>query len=280
MATSHFITLNQVRFHHLEWAGNAPPVVFLPGFISNAYAALRLGAVIAPTRRVLAFDLRGRGGSDKPPGQYGMATHLQDTYARLQALDISECVLAGHSFGAALTLFFAHQYPQLVKKIILFDGGAVPSPEAALLFQAYHSNLVYEYPSVESYLAPYRMMDSLQPWTEEAEILTRQNVIEQPDGTAVRSVPRHVVEAELAELAKGDWSQLAAIYPRIQVPVLLIRAGIGSFTRADQHLPEPVLKTLTMPNLTVFDMPDAGHTSILTVPDSGRDHALREFIYD
>jgi len=274
-----FIAINQVRFHHLEWAGGTPPVVFLPGFISNAYAAIRLAAALSPQNRVLAFDLRGRGGSDKPIGTYGMAQHIEDTKARLDALNIGQCILAGHSFGAALALFFADRYPERVQKIILFDGGAVPSPEARMLFQAYHSNLVYEYPSVESYLAPYRQMESLQPWTEEAEILTRQNVIERPDGSAYRSVPVHVVEAELRQLAQGDWAQLAAIYPQIQVPVLLIRAGIGSFSRSDQHLPDVVLQTLTFNNLQVYDMHDAGHTSILTVPDPGRDAVLREFTH-
>jgi len=278
--TSHHTTINTIRLHHLAWQGDEPPVIYLPGFIANAYGALRLAAAISPTRRVLALDLRGRGDSDKPTSGYGISQHIADLKAWLDALGITRCVLAGHSFGASLALYFHQQYPTYAEKIILLDGGSPPSEQAFQLFWAYHHNLTYNYPSSEAYLAPYRQSPAMQPWTPEAEQLIRANITENADGSATRSVPPYVVQAELAQIDPQRWRELAQVYPQVRVPVLLIRAGWGSFGREDQHLSEPILATMQagFPQFQVYDMPQAGHTSILTIPDSGRDAALRAFV--
>lgn len=276
----HFTPINGIQLHHLEWQGAEPPLVYIPGFISNAYSALKLAAAISPVRRVLALDLRGRGGSDKPQGQYSIDQHLQDILAWLEAQRLDRCLLAGHSFGAALAIFLAAHHPSRFEKLILLDGGAPPSDLAVQIFLAYHQNLTYDYPSVEAYIAPYRQLITLQPWTEEAEALTRANVIENPDGSATRSVPRHVVEAELAALDFPRWQTLVDLYPKITIPTLLIRAGLGSFGREDQHITDDMLKLMReqISDLRVYDMPNAGHTGILTVPDDGRDQALHDFV--
>lgn len=275
---SHINPVNDIHLHHLEWAGDEPPVIFLPGFISNALAALRLGAALAPARRVLALDLRGRGRSDKPEEGYSLGQHVADVLSWKAAQGIGRCVLAGHSFGAALALFIAQQPQAQVEKLILFDGGAVPSPVAHQLSRAYHENLRYLYPSVEDYVSNYRDLPTMQPWTEEAESLLRSNVEVLADGQARRSVPPHVVAALLQALEEQDFQQLATLYPRTACPVLLIRAGYGSFGREDQHIPDEVLAQMNFPNLRVYTMPSTGHTGILTVPDAERDTILRDFL--
>ncbi len=47
----------------------------------------------------------------------------------------------------------------------------------------------YEYDSVETYIAPYRQLPTLQPWTDAAEMLVRGNVVETAEGKARRIVP-------------------------------------------------------------------------------------------
>lgn len=278
MHTSRTHHINGLNFHYLEWLGTEPPAIFLPGFISNAYAASRLAQAVE--RRVLAFDLRGRGRSDKPETGYGIPQHVEDLRLRLADLELEKVALMGHSYGATLAITFAHRYPESVERLVLFDGGAVSAEPAFQLFMAYHQNLTYTYPSAEAYVQQYRDLPTLQPWTEEAEILVRSNIIEQADGSAVRAVPRHVVEAELAAISLAEWQRLQDYYPHIHVPVLLIRAGMGSFGREDQHLSDTALQPLLdgIPNIEVFEMPDTGHTGVLTVPDDDRDAKLREFL--
>jgi pimeloyl-ACP methyl ester carboxylesterase len=278
--TSHFTSLEGLHLHHLEWQGGDPPVVYIPGFIAGAEGALRLAAAISPSRRVLALELRGRGRSDKPQGHYGIEQHLVDIQNWLKALGIQQIILAGHSLGASLALYFTARHSDQVNKLILLDGGVPPSDLALQLTKAYYENLTYQYPSVETYVESYRKLPTLQPWTEEAEYLVRANLTEQADGTAVRVVPRYVVEAELTQLDALRAEKLTALYPQIQIPVLLIRAGWGSFGKEDQHINDAGLADLRthLPQLQVYEMPDAGHTSILTVPDAGRDAILQEFV--
>ncbi len=182
--THHHTLVNEARLHHLKWQGGSPTVVYLPGFIATAYGALHLARALVPHRRVLALDLRGRGESAKPPGPYGFETHMADLSAWMDALHLEDVILAGHSFGALLAGLFASTYPERVQRVIWFDGGVPPAKAALNAFMAYHSNLTYEYPSVEAYVATYRQLPGLQPWTPEAESLTRANVTEQADGSA------------------------------------------------------------------------------------------------
>ncbi|HLA45523.1 MAG TPA: alpha/beta hydrolase [Aggregatilineales bacterium] len=279
---SYFTPIGSIHLHHLEWAGqdNLPPVIFLPGFIANAYGALKLAQAVSPPLRVLALDLRGRGQSDKPEGTYGIDRHLDDLQQWLSGQGITRFILAGHSFGAAVALFFVHHFPHMVEKLILLDGGTPPSELVWQLFDAYHRNLTYEYESVEAYLAPYRQLPTLQPWTDAAEMLVCANVQETPQGKAVRVVPRYVVESELDALDMEQWRSLHDLYPDIDIPVLLIRAGMGSFSREDRHINDDTAAMMQagFPDLTIFDMPDSGHTGILTVDSPARDAILRQFL--
>ncbi len=278
--THDYTHLNGHRFHHLHWPGDDPPLVYLPGFIASAYGALNLARVAAPSRRVLALDLRGRGASDKPDSPYGVQTHLQDFAAWLDAHALNDFILTGHSFGAILAARYASEHPDQVRQMIWFDGGLPPSRNAYDLFVAYHSQLTYDYSSVEAYIDGYRNIPTMQPWTLEADALTRANVREQEDGRAQRVVPPYVVERELAALTYTELEALFPIYQKLHMPVLLIRAGMGSFGPDDQHITDERLAQLQahMRDLTVYTMPQAGHTSVLTVPDTGRDAAIQHFL--
>jgi pimeloyl-ACP methyl ester carboxylesterase len=280
--SQHYTQLDHLRLHHLAWEGMGTPVLFIPGFIANAYGALQLAKAITPQHPLYALDLRGRGGSDKPQGAYHLDIHLEDLSAWIAAHSFDQIILAGHSYGAAISLFLALRHPDLVAKIILLDGGVPPSEMAFQLFLAYHRNLTYDYPSAEAYLAPYRTMVTMQPWTDEAEQLVRANLQIHADGTASRTVPRHVVEAELDRLDLERWQTLTTLYKTIQAPVLLIRAGWGSFGKEDQHITDSNLALMqnSFADFRVYEMPEAGHTSILTVPDSGRDAAIHQFLAD
>jgi|GEM_PF-3912205 len=275
---SQYTAVGAIKLHHLEWVGDSPPIIYIPGFIANAYGAIKLAN--ATSQRVCALDLRGRGQSDKPETGYGIQQHVQDLDAWLTANQIDSCILAGHSFGASVSLFFYLAHPKKVKKIILFDGGTPPSETAFDLFKAYHNNLTYHYPSVEKYISQYRKIPALQPWTDAAEQLTRANVIEQPDGSARRAVPEYVVKAELDALNQQIWQAITQRYNEIQVPVLLIRAGMGAFSKEDQHITDDMLPIMqdNFPNLQIFDMPHAGHTSVLTIDDSNRDNIIQNFV--
>ena len=57
---------NNIRIHHLDYAGSSPPFVLMPGLTNNAHSFGGLiHAGLNKGRRVLTLDLRGRGLSGK-----------------------------------------------------------------------------------------------------------------------------------------------------------------------------------------------------------------------
>jgi len=76
-----------------------------------------------------APDLRGRGHSRDLPGPYGLDRHASDVAAVLRHFG-GRPVLAGHSMGAYIALLARDAYPELVRRLVLVDGGLpLPVPE-------------------------------------------------------------------------------------------------------------------------------------------------------
>jgi len=274
------ILTDKLRMHVLEWAGAEPPIVFLHHFTGNSLSALTLGELLAGKRRLIAPDLRGRGQSDMPAGDYGIALHVKDVMTCLDRMGVDQFVAAGHSFGATISLFMAAQYPQRVSGLILFDGGAMPSEEAIQFFEGYYDTLQYRYESDAAYVARYRNAPLYQPWTDALERLVRSNLYQQPDGTFIRRVPRYVLDADRRSEQLETWKGLPELYPQVACPVLVLRAEMGIMGVEDQLLPDPVIATMQagMPTSTVVTIMGAGHTSLLTIPSRERDEAILNFL--
>ncbi|HXM39501.1 MAG TPA: alpha/beta fold hydrolase [Gemmatimonadales bacterium] len=103
--------------------GRATPVVFLHGFGASLYSWRHtLPAVAAAGYRVIAFDNRGFGFSDKPAHGYGNAAYARLVVALLDSLGISSAVLVGHSMGGAIAAEVALAHPDRVRGLVLIDA--------------------------------------------------------------------------------------------------------------------------------------------------------------
>src|SRR5215831_8078969 len=125
--TTDRVLAGRIRMHLLDWPcdSDQPPVLFLHGVTGSGFAGLRLGRLLAGHRRVICPDLRGRGRSDMPFGEYGILTHAKDVLALMDRLGIEQFVATGHSFGGIVALYLAAQCPDRISGLILFDSGAV-----------------------------------------------------------------------------------------------------------------------------------------------------------
>ena len=61
---------------------------------------------------MLTYDLRGHGYSDTPPAGYTPDAMAGDLLGLLDALEIERPVVAGHSYGADIALYFALRAPR------------------------------------------------------------------------------------------------------------------------------------------------------------------------
>ncbi|MCC7206607.1 MAG: alpha/beta hydrolase [Anaerolineae bacterium] len=276
----HRVLTGRLLMNVREWPGAGPPVVFLHSFTGNSLLALRLGNTLAGHRRLLAPDLRGRGLTDAPFGDYGLPVHMHSVIACLDRLGVGRFIAAGHSFGGHISLYLAAAYPERVVGLLLFDGGVVAGPLAAQMLAAYYDNLHYRYPSVDAYVERFKASPLYQPWTDELDALVRSNLYQQPDGTYIRAVARYVVEAERRPENMAHWARIPDQYPLVRCPTLIVRAGKGIVGDFDQVIPDEQLAAVlaAIPGSRAVTVPEAGHTSLMTIPSAARDEAVLSFL--
>jgi pimeloyl-ACP methyl ester carboxylesterase len=115
----------------LSWSGlvGAPAVVAVHGITSNAWAWDPLAHHLAGAAQLVAVDLRGRGRSHLAPAPYGIEQHAADVASIVEQLG-GPLVLIGHSMGAVVVEMVAERRPELVRDIVLVDGGTPLAPPA------------------------------------------------------------------------------------------------------------------------------------------------------
>ncbi len=69
--------------------------------------------------RVVTFDNRGIGDSDKPDIPYSLDMMADDTLGLMDALGIERAHVLGHSLGGGIALFMAKKQPQRLRSMIL-----------------------------------------------------------------------------------------------------------------------------------------------------------------
>lgn len=116
-----------LRLHYRDYAGSgtALPVLCLPGLTRNARDFEDIAARLAPARRVLCPDLRGRGESDyaRDPMTYTPPHYAADLELLLADQEIGRFVAIGTSLGGLLTMMLAAANPTRIAGAVLNDIG-------------------------------------------------------------------------------------------------------------------------------------------------------------
>ncbi len=98
----------------------APTLLLIHGLGHWTQAAWdRLVPLLDPAWRIVAFDLPGFGGSDKPDARYDAAFFARNL-DRVVAAEMPErFALAGHSLGGALAARYAAAHPERIRRLAL-----------------------------------------------------------------------------------------------------------------------------------------------------------------
>ncbi|WP_326540852.1 alpha/beta fold hydrolase [Pseudorhodoferax sp.] len=115
---------NGIRLHYLQAGSHsdATPVVLLHGYAETSHMWRPLMPKLAAGRTVIAPDLRGAGGSDKPQAGYDKKSMAQDIHALVQGLGHRKVRIVGHDIGLMVAYAYAAQYPDEVESIVLMDA--------------------------------------------------------------------------------------------------------------------------------------------------------------
>jgi microsomal epoxide hydrolase len=105
----YFTTSDHVRLHYLD-AGpaSAPCLVLVPGWTMPAWIFSPQIRAFSRNFHVIAFDPRGQGGSEIPPGGYNQTRRGEDIRDLLNHLGGRRVVIIGWSLGVLDTLAYIH----------------------------------------------------------------------------------------------------------------------------------------------------------------------------
>jgi pimeloyl-ACP methyl ester carboxylesterase len=106
-------------------AGSGPVLLLIHGIGDDSSTWGPLLDDLARDHTVLAPDLLGHGGSDKPRGDYSVAAYANGMRDLLGVLDVDRATLVGHSLGGGVAMQFAYQYPERTERIVLIGAGGV-----------------------------------------------------------------------------------------------------------------------------------------------------------
>ncbi len=107
-----------------QTAGEGPPVLLVHGFASNArvnwWDTGWVKTLTEAGRRVITFDHRGHGASEKlyDPSLYPAAEMAEDALRLLDHLEIAQADVMGYSMGARVSAFLAIAHPARVRRAV------------------------------------------------------------------------------------------------------------------------------------------------------------------
>ena len=220
-----FVQAQGGMLHYLRSGPRGAPIVLLHGLTANAhFFGGLLSAGLGEEHDVVRLDLRGRGLSVKPERGYSVSDHAGDVLALLDALDLDDAVICGHSYGALVALWLAARHPDRVRKQILLDmaGPTIQNPAVLRLIAPSIERLDREVASLDLYLEQARQLPNLDGfWSDELAAYFRADVEQRQDGTVKPRTPRAAIDQVIACARQEDWPALIA---RVRAPTLVLHA--------------------------------------------------------
>ena len=235
--------------------GDGPfDLVFVPGFVSHLELATRMSTFapfleqLASFCRLIRFDKRGTGMSDRVSGAPSLETRMDDVRAVMDAVGSKRAAFYGLSEGAAMSILFAATYPERVAALVVRSA------------------------------FPRRMWAPDYPWGSTEEEYRRQ-----VERDLLMFGPREQAERAVAELGRFEGEELTsfldylrygaspgavealhrmnrdidvrAVLPAVHVPTLILHG-----TEDTMVAPEvPQYMASHIPTARVVEIPGAGH---------------------
>lgn len=112
------VNVNDINIYY-EIHGEGEPLVMVAGLSADITSYMRLIEALGQRYRVIAFDNRGSGRTDKPDIPYSIEMMADDTMGLMNALGIEQAHVMGTSMGGRIAVDLTLRYPQMVKSLIL-----------------------------------------------------------------------------------------------------------------------------------------------------------------
>lgn len=115
--------VNDIELYY-ELHGEGEPIIFSHGWMCDCSVWNSQIEFFSKKYKVIAYDQRGHGRSDKPEGDYSIQTLSNDLHSLIQKLNLEKVTLVGHSMGGMTALVFALGHPDKISKLVLVGTSA------------------------------------------------------------------------------------------------------------------------------------------------------------
>jgi pimeloyl-ACP methyl ester carboxylesterase len=180
--------------------------------------------------RVYTLDQRGHGDSDRPVGGYAMEQFAADVIAFMDAKNIKQATIVGHSMGSFVAQHVAAQAPERVKRLVL---AATATNDLARQLQRDVNALTDPVP--QKFVYDFQVSTAFQPLSNEFfHAVLKESM----------KLPAHVWREVMAEMMSPD---AGVQLKKIKTPTLILWGDKDFFPRSEQDamvsaLPNAVLK--------------------------------------
>ena len=155
-----FVDADGVRLHYVDWGEpGQPPVLFLHGGSAHARWWDFVVPHLADRYRCVALDLRGHGDSGWPATlDYRLAAHAADVAAVIEALDLRDVAVVGHSFGGFVAMVFAPGAGPRLSALVIVDSRVRISERSARFLDALRKLPHPRYATIEDATQRFRLL--------------------------------------------------------------------------------------------------------------------------
>jgi len=127
--------INGANVHFLEWGDpKNQSVIMLHGNHAHAHWFQFIGAMLSHKYHFVVMSFSGMGESDWR-SSYERDTFVEDVWGVVNATDMKDPIVVGHSFGGMVSLATGAKYGEFMKGLLLVDFVVYPSEQHEEWFQ-------------------------------------------------------------------------------------------------------------------------------------------------
>lgn len=184
-------------------SGKGNAIVLLHGFTESLEVWEFFLEELSDENKIICVDLPGHGKSGCIGEVHTMETMAQCVKTVLDAENVKECAMVGHSMGGYVTLAFAELYPEMMRGLGLFHSSAFPdTPEgkqnrlrAIEIIKANRSEFISSF--IPDLFAPENRValgNKIVALVDFARKMTNESIIASQRGMMERTDKRHIFE--------------------------------------------------------------------------------------